>query len=214
MRLADAVTDRVARNEPSLRCISEASPALLTGGTSDSSHVSSVTSPAMRAAIRVRVALFSQGINEKQTLANLLRTNVATQAAANEAALDSLADFHSEFAALLRVAPDARTAGGGGGGAGVGGGGAGGGANGGGANVSGGGASGARLVERQREALATARRVLRHPSSEKNVELLLAVAALSRLLGGGRLVMCESGIDLTAMAVTLEHGQILQAATP
>ena len=55
------------------------------------------------APLGVQAALFSQGFDEKQTLANLLRANTAARAAANARALERLADFHADFAATVRV---------------------------------------------------------------------------------------------------------------
>ena len=54
------------------------------------------------------------------------------------------------------------------------------------------------------------RQLLREPPESKNVALLEAAAALTRLLSGGRLTMCKSGKDRTSMSVTLEHGRLLR----
>ena len=59
--------------------------------------------------------------------------------------------------------------------------------------------------------VARAQRALDAAADPKNVELLHATALLSRLLGGGRLIMCKSGKDRTAMAVTLEHARLLES---
>ena len=52
-------------------------------------------------------------------------------------------------------------------------------------------------------------KLVREPPEGKNVMLLGVAAELTRLLGGGRLTMCKSGKDRTAMSITLEHGRLL-----
>ena len=53
--------------------------------------------------------------------------------------------------------------------------------------------------------------LVRLPPEQKNVGLLEAAGKLTRLLGGGRVVMCKSGKDRTSMGVTLEFGRVLAA---
>ena len=46
--------------------------------------------------VRVRPILLSQGINEEQSVANLMQTHTAEQTALNEKALNELNDFQAE----------------------------------------------------------------------------------------------------------------------
>lgn len=68
------------------------------------------------------------------------------------------------------------------------------------------------LLRQQRELLVRARQLLSSPPDPKNVGLLHATAALTRLLDGGRATLCKSGKDRTAMSITLEHTLLLQRA--
>ena len=65
------------------------------------------------------------------------------------------------------------------------------------------------VLQRQKAVLERARRSLCQPAHIKNVEMLQACALLTRLLGGGRVIMCKSGKDRTAMALTLENSNLL-----
>lgn len=132
--------------------------------------------------VRVHCTIASQGVTDEQTLANVLRTNVAEQERMNLQCLEQLAAYHEQRAAALPTT-----------------------------------AAGAAEQEQEQRVrvrieslLARAWQLLRHPPDPKNIELLHAIASLTRLLGGGRLTVCPNGRDRTAMSLTLEHGRLLQ----
>jgi hypothetical protein len=204
--------------------------------------------------VRVHPVLFTQGINEEQSMANLMHTHTAEQAEINEHGLRQLHTFQAAFEAfahrreadLARAGGDgdasqsssrsADAEGSGSKGRGAEGGGAerggvkgecaeGGNAEGGRAHLSDGIAgaeprpesseprlpvSTVALLDRQRRLLAKARRLLLDPPDAKNVQLLHVAAALTRLMDGGRVTVCKSGKDRTAMSLTLEHALLLQ----
>lgn len=174
------------------------------------------------ATLRVHPILFTQGINEEQSMANLMHTHTAEQAAINERALRQLHSFQSAFEALAyeRAARRAASARAGlddvasrpssrppaTGGVCAGGAQAAGGQPGSGPMLA---AATVSLLDKQRRLLATARRLLADPPDAKNVQLLHVAAALTRLLDGGRVTVCKSGKDRTAMSLTLEHSLLL-----
>lgn len=179
-------------------------------GFRDSLHATALGLPC-GSLVNVHSTLATQGINDEQTLANLLRTNTVGQAQLNARCVEQLAAYHERRVELFTSKP-----------------------------VSAGDGAAALLSPRQRaeksasvlkniEAternaadgplrqsarigvlLSHARSLLRTPPEDKNVELLTTISSLTRLLGGGRFTMCPSGCDRTAMSVTLEHGQLLQ----
>ena len=172
--------------------------------------------------------LSTQGINEEQSLANLLRTHTAEQSQLNSRAIEQLSAYHEQRLALLSpagVAAAGVAAAGvaagldGGGGSGGGGGGAGGGASASDAASSYSSLAAAAaattttraLQQRVRigSLLSHARALLRSPPDAKNVDLLRTLSTLARLLGGGRLTLCASGRDRTLMSLTLEQGRLL-----
>ena len=168
--------------------------------------------------ISVVPCLATQGINEEQTIANFLRTHTHEQTQLNLRALATLAEYQHRCASLEKAeaaaAPAAAAAA---------------------AAVTAAAAkapnrakpagdkadrasarraealgAATRRLQRQRELLAQARRLLETPPESKNVGFLHTVALLTRLMSGARVTMCKSGKDRTAMAVTLEHGLLLQ----
>lgn len=130
--------------------------------------------------LRVRPILLSQGINEEQSVANLMQTHTAEQTALNERALAQLSELQAAAEALARARGEACFP--------------------------------PELLRQQRELLVRARQLLSSPPDPKNVGLLHATAALTRLLDGGRATLCKSGKDRTAMSITLEHTLLLQRA--
>ena len=172
--------------------------------------------------IGVVPCLATQGINEEQTIANFLRTHTHEQTQLNLRALATLAEYQHRCASLEKAdaagkaaapaaapaaaatfakRPNGAKA-------------AGDKADKAGARraeaSSATAAAATRRLQRQRELLAEARRLLETPPESKNVGFLHTVALLTRLMSGARVTMCKSGKDRTAMAVTLEHGLLLQ----
>lgn len=146
-------------------------------------------------AVAVVAVLATQGINEEQAVANFLRTNTHEQHQLNLAALAALAEYQRACSALAQQGLQNGVA------AGMG-------------HLSPAApppaspASG--RAHRQQQLLSQARQLLEAPPAAKNVAFLQTVALLTRVLSGGRVTMCKSGKDRTSMAVTLEHGALLQ----
>ena len=206
-------------------------------GLRDASHAAKLGLPCGRV-VRIFPVLSTQGINEEQSLANLLRTHTAEQSQLNSRAIEQLSAYHEQRLALLSPAGVAATgvaatgvAAAGVAAAGVAAGLDGGGGSGGGGGGAGGGASASdaassysslaaaaaattttrALQQRVRigSLLSHARALLRSPPDAKNVDLLRTLSTLARLLGGGRLTLCASGRDRTLMSLTLEQGRLL-----
>ena len=177
-------------------------------GFRDAAHAATLGLPC-GSLVSVHSTLVTQGINDEQSLANLLRTNTAEQAQLNARCVEQLAAYHERRVELFArsaegvddgaaalLSPRQRAA----------------------SNTAtpvatdtkGGGDGPLRQRARIGVLLSHARGLLRSPPEGKNIELLQAVSSLTRLLGGGRLTMCEGGRDRTAMSLTLEHGQLLQ----
>ena len=145
--------------------------------------------------VRVHCVLATQGISEEQTFANLFQTNTAEQERLNARCVEQLSAYHEQRTALLspRKPPDAS------------------------APRSPGATGTTDEAPRDPQAarvgalLVHARNLIRSPPDAKNVQLLHAVASLTRLLGGGRITVDDDGRDRAAMSLTLEHGRLLQA---
>jgi hypothetical protein len=150
-------------------------------GFRDAEHAGQLGMPC-GCTVAVHAVLTTQGITEEQNLANLFRTNTAEQAALNARCVEQLALYHERR--LSRMPPAAAPV-----------------------------PSRATAAEDGADAaalLARARTLLRTAADGKNVDLLHTVSALTRRLGGGRLTLCANGSDRTSMALTLEHGELLQ----
>jgi hypothetical protein len=130
--------------------------------------------------------LFTQGINETQTLANLLESSgVATQAALNRASLRRLAEYHGALARWLTTTAAAS------------------------AQRSPGdvGLERAAMDEALRSLSDT---VERSDRASKDVAILLGAETTVRALNGGRITFCKSGKDRTAMSATIEQVRLLR----
>lgn len=137
------------------------------------------------AMIRVCPVLFSQGINEKQTIANSTKPSTRQlQDVINTASLRSLRSYCERYSSF-----SARTQSG--------------------VNVNAvDGMPSRELIEKtlaQLENLIC----LSHQTRKKRPEILQLSSDLVRLIGGGRVTCCKSAKDRTGMSVTLEQGRIL-----
>ncbi|KAJ8614253.1 hypothetical protein CTAYLR_001106 [Chrysophaeum taylorii] len=132
-------------------------------------------------ATRIEAVLFSQGINEWQTVANNLGT-ARLQAEVNAAGRDALSrhvDWAHRVSAELALGDLPRAS------------------------------RSDRAAKHWRALLASVYDAVRDTSTPKNVHLLLATSDLCRALVGSHCICCKSGKDRSAMAVTLEQTRTL-----
>eukprot|EP00937_MAST-01D_sp_MAST-1D-sp2_P002671 g2671.t1 len=126
--------------------------------------------------------LFSQGINEMQSLANLSHhvptSNHAMQSDINSEGVRKLRGFVARSLAV--------------------------------GDGSGGGGWGAAVAAEWEGQLREIEKAVAHASNTKNVGVLQLTGAFCRALGGARVVMCKSAKDRTGMAVTLEQAHLLK----
>ena len=180
-------------------------------GFRDMEHAAHLGFPA-GSAVTVTSVVSTQGINDEQSLANFFQTNLREQSRINLFCVDELQEYHSRLLRMARAASshkspgmseaaDGKLAG---------------------ASVlrtppkspgrgfaSGGAATHSRDV-RVRTLLTDARSIAQDPPQSKNTDLLHTISSIVRLLGGGRMTLCATGLDRTLMSVTFEHGRLLQ----
>lgn len=137
------------------------------------------------ASTRIDCVLFSQGINEWQTVANNFGTAFVLQSDVNAVGLQRLRD-HVEWAERVcreRALGDADRA----------------------AKVD-------ATCKLWRQLLASASEAVLDSSTQKNVHLLLKTSDLCRELAGSHCICCKSGKDRTSMAVTLEQTRMVASS--
>nr|CCA25452.1 type I inositol3 putative [Albugo laibachii Nc14] len=139
------------------------------------------------AMIRVCPVLFSQGINEKQTIANSTKPSTRQlQDVINTASLRSLRSYcgrYNSFFARMQASVNTQAVDG---------------------------MPSRELIEKTLAELENLI-CLSHQTRKKRPEILQLSSDLVRLIGGGRVTCCKSAKDRTGMSVTLEQGRILVA---
>lgn len=144
----------------------------------DRAYLSSIPDEKLRVGERISVVpvIFTQGVNEKQTLANF-KQHIQLQEEINLESISALSDYVEKYQQLM-AGPESTGI--------------------------------HREQAAHAEALLKALKQSYATHKSKNIEFLLKVGELCRLMQGGRLVCCKSGKDRTSMSVTLEECCLLR----